>query len=57
MSEEWVRERKRRRETVLSVLGLVLLLYASVQLVFYIATHTPEHHHRVRRALGECVCV
>lgn len=57
MSEEWVRARKRRREIVLSVLGLVLLLYTTVQLVFYTATHTPEHHHRARRALGECMCV
>lgn len=58
MSEEWVSERKRRRETVLSVLGIVLLLYASVQLVFFIATHTPEHQHRVRRALeNESQCV
>ncbi|XP_034161327.2 sodium/potassium/calcium exchanger 5 [Pangasianodon hypophthalmus] len=58
MSEEWGSERKRRRETVLSVLGLVLLLYAAVQLVFYTATHTPEHHHRLRRALeNESRCV
>ncbi|XP_053356657.1 sodium/potassium/calcium exchanger 5 [Clarias gariepinus] len=58
MSEECVSKRKRRRETVLSVLALVLLVYTAVQLVFYTAKHTPEQHHRARRALeneSECV--
>ncbi|XP_060779069.1 sodium/potassium/calcium exchanger 5 [Neoarius graeffei] len=58
MSGERVSERKRRRETGLSVLGLVLLLYTAVQLIFYSATHTAEQHHRGKRALeNESQCV
>ncbi|KAI5607829.1 sodium/potassium/calcium exchanger 5 precursor, partial [Silurus asotus] len=43
--------KRRRREMVLSVLGLVLLLYVAVHLIFYTTTHSSLQHHRVRRAL------